>query len=179
VSVSRPYDRRFPGARVFCTPTAGQHRVDLGVAGHAAAPGDCGPFRGPAPGSAGPEAPHGENVRGARRLRPDPVPLVREAFGHEPTSYLRLRRMSLVYRALWCGDPDATTISEAARRYGFRELGRFAGAYRHLFGGLPSASLRWSLHPGMAHLVLRRLCRPRVKPLWHPPPTLIGEGTKR
>ena len=110
----------------------------------------------------------------ARRLRPDPVLLCAKHLGMSPTSYLRRRPMSLVYRALWCGDPDATNVSEAARRYGFRGLGRFPGAFRHLFGGLPSASLRWSLHPGMAHLVLRRLCRPRVKL-----PTLIGEGTKR
>ena len=72
------------------------------------------------------------------------------------TSYLRLRRMSLVYRALWRGDPDAASVSEVARRYGFRNLGRFAASYRALFGELPSATLRRSLHPEMAHLVLRR-----------------------
>jgi len=89
---------------------------------------------------------------GARRLRPNPVLLCAKHLGVSPTSYLRFRRMSLVYRALWCEDPDATNVAEATRRYSFSGLGRFAGAYRHLFGRLPSASLRWSLHPGMAHL---------------------------
>ncbi|MGA7264023.1 MAG: helix-turn-helix transcriptional regulator [Stellaceae bacterium] len=79
-----------------------------------------------------------------------------EHLGVSPTSYLRLRRMSLVYRALWRGDPDAASVSEVARRYGFRNLGRFAASYRALFGELPSATLRRSLHPEMAHLVLRR-----------------------
>jgi AraC-like DNA-binding protein len=79
-----------------------------------------------------------------------------EHLGMSPTSYLRLRRMSLVYRALWRGDPDAASVSEVARRYGFRNLGRFAASYRALFGELPSATLRRSLRPGMAHLGLRR-----------------------
>ena len=68
--------------------------------------------------------------------------LCAEHLGMSPTSYLRLRRMSLVYRTLWRGDPDAASVSEAARRYGFRHLGRFAASYRALFGELPSATLR-------------------------------------
>jgi AraC-like DNA-binding protein len=75
--------------------------------------------------------------------------------GMSPTSYLRLRRMSLVHRTLRRRDPDAASVSEAARGYGFRHLGRFAASYRALFGELPSATLRRRLHPGMAHLVLR------------------------
>jgi hypothetical protein len=126
--------------------------VDLGLAGHAAAPGDCGPFRGPAPGSAGPEAPHGENLRGRSASPTGPYAALREAFGHEPDQLPPPPPDVTGVSRLWCGDPDATNVSEAARRYGFRGLGRLAGAYRHLFGGLPSASLRWSLHPGMAHL---------------------------
>ncbi len=82
--------------------------------------------------------------------------LCAEHLGRSPTSYLRLRRMSLVHRTLCRGDPDATSVSEAARRYGFRDLGRFATNYRALFGELPSATLRRTLHPGTAHLVLRR-----------------------
>jgi AraC-like DNA-binding protein len=82
--------------------------------------------------------------------------LCAEQLGMSPTSYLRLRRTSLVYRALWRGDPDAVTVSGAARRYGFRDLGRFAADYRALFGELPSATLRRRLRSAMAHLVLRR-----------------------
>jgi AraC-like DNA-binding protein len=81
--------------------------------------------------------------------------LCAEHLGMSPTSYLRLRRMSLVYRILWRGGPDAS-VSEVARRYGFRDLGRFAASYRALFGELPSATSRRGLHPGMAHLVPRR-----------------------
>jgi len=79
-----------------------------------------------------------------------------EHLGMSPTSYLRLRRMSLVYRVLRRGDPDAASVSKVARRYGFRQLGRFAADYRALFGELPSATLRRGLRPGMADLVLRQ-----------------------
>ena len=86
--------------------------------------------------------------------------LCAEHLGMSPTRYLRLRQMSLVHRTLWRGDPDAITVSGVARRYGFRNLGRFAGTYHALFGELPSMTLRRSLHPGTAHLVLRRLRGP-------------------
>ena len=81
--------------------------------------------------------------------------LCAEHLGMSPSTYLRLRRMSLVHRTLWRGDPDAS-VSEVARGYGFGSLGRFAADYRALFGELPSATLRRSLHPGMPQLVLRR-----------------------
>jgi AraC-like DNA-binding protein len=81
--------------------------------------------------------------------------LCAEHLGMSPTTYLRLRRMSLVHRTLWRG-AAAETVSEVVRRCGFRNLGRFAADYRALFGELPSATLRRSLHPGTAHLVLRR-----------------------
>jgi AraC-like DNA-binding protein len=86
--------------------------------------------------------------------------LCAEHLGMSPTTYLRLRRMSLVHRTLRRGEPEATSVSEVARGYGFGSLGRFAADYRALYGELPSATLRRSLHPGTAHLVLRR---PRVK----------------
>jgi AraC-like DNA-binding protein len=79
-----------------------------------------------------------------------------EQLGMDATEYVRLRRMHLVHRALSNGNADAASISAVARRCGFRGLGRFAVKYRALFGELPSATLRRSLHPGMAHLVLRR-----------------------
>jgi AraC-like DNA-binding protein len=82
--------------------------------------------------------------------------LCAQHLGMSPTRYLRLRRMALVYRTLSRADPEAASVSDAARRYGFGDLGRFAGTYRALFDELPSATLRRSLHPGMAHLVLRR-----------------------
>ena len=64
-----------------------------------------------------------------------------ERLGMSPMQYLRLRRMHLARRAPRSADPSATTVTEVATSYGFWELGRFAVAYRGLFGEPPSASL--------------------------------------
>ena len=82
--------------------------------------------------------------------------LCAEQLGMSPTGYLRLRRMSLVQRALGRGDADAVTVSEAAMRHGFRSFGRFAADYRALFGELPSVTLRRRLRSGMPDLARRR-----------------------
>lgn len=62
--------------------------------------------------------------------------------GMSPSSYYRLHRMHLAHHALRRCGPDAVRICDAARRAGFLHLGRFAGAYRKLFGQSPSAILR-------------------------------------
>ena len=62
--------------------------------------------------------------------------------GMGPIRFLSLRRMHLVHRALQQADPSTTTVTRLATDHGFWELGRFAVAYRALFGEPPSESLR-------------------------------------
>ena len=62
--------------------------------------------------------------------------------GMGPKHFLMLRRMHLARRKLLDGTPDNTSVTDVATSFGFWELGRFAVAYRHIFGELPSATLR-------------------------------------
>jgi AraC-like DNA-binding protein len=64
-----------------------------------------------------------------------------DQLGMSPKQFLLVRRMNLVHQALKRAMPIATTVTEAATRYGFYDFGRFAGAYRLLFGELPSMTL--------------------------------------
>jgi AraC-like DNA-binding protein len=83
-----------------------------------------------------------------------------EQLGVSPSSYLRLRRIQQVHRALRSGKPNTASVAEVARRYGIRDLGRFAANYRALYGELPSATLRRCADRGVTELTLGR---PRVK----------------
>lgn len=62
--------------------------------------------------------------------------------GMGPIRYLALRRMHLVRGALLRTDSSIATVTKIATDHGFWELGRFAVAYRALFGEPPSATLR-------------------------------------
>jgi AraC-like DNA-binding protein len=79
----------------------------------------------------------------------------REYLRMGPNRYLRLRRMQQVHRDLRNGNPGRASVSEVARRYGFRDPGRFAASYRAVYGELPSATLRRSLR-GTTELSLHR-----------------------
>jgi AraC-like DNA-binding protein len=61
--------------------------------------------------------------------------------GQTPMRYLRQVRLERVHDELTQAEPGATTITQAASRWGFTHLGRFASEYRKTFGEPPSASL--------------------------------------
>jgi AraC-like DNA-binding protein len=65
-----------------------------------------------------------------------------EHLGMGPCKYLWLRRMNLTRRRLAAADPTTATVTTIALDHGFGELGRFAVAYRELFGESPLATLR-------------------------------------
>ena len=65
-----------------------------------------------------------------------------EQLGVGPKRYLLLRRMHLARRALRDADTAAVTVTSIAARFGFWDFGRFASAYKSLFGESPSLTLR-------------------------------------
>jgi AraC-like DNA-binding protein len=81
-----------------------------------------------------------------------------EFLGMSPNRYLRLQRLNRVHAALRSVESPFVTVAELARRFGFPELGRFAGMYRLMFGEMPSTTLRRARSP--AHTSLPKLHRP-------------------
>lgn len=65
-----------------------------------------------------------------------------EHLGMGPIRYLWLRRMQNARRALGLADAASATVTDIATAHGFWELGRFAVAYRDLYGESPSETLR-------------------------------------
>jgi AraC-like DNA-binding protein len=65
-----------------------------------------------------------------------------EFLGMSPTRYVLLRRLREVRGALRKADPDTENVAEIAQRFGFAQLGRFAGTYRATFGENPSTTLQ-------------------------------------
>ncbi|MEV7806969.1 AraC family transcriptional regulator [Microbispora sp. NPDC088329] len=59
-----------------------------------------------------------------------------------PMKYLREVRLDRVRAELAAANPCTTTVTDAAYRWGFVHLGRFANAYRRRFGESPSETLR-------------------------------------
>lgn len=62
----------------------------------------------------------------------------RDGLGLSPVAYLRVLRLNQVRAMLRDPDRPPGTVTEAAMRWGFFHLGRFAGDYRRLFGETPA-----------------------------------------
>jgi AraC-like DNA-binding protein len=58
-----------------------------------------------------------------------------------PMQYLRLVRLTRAHRDLVLADPDVTTVSAVAARWGFAHHGRFASLYRQTYGKSPHQTL--------------------------------------
>ncbi len=70
---------------------------------------------------------------------------LRNAFHREhgvsPKQYELRERLRAVRQAL-CESAATATVTTIASEYGFFELGRFAGIYKHTFGESPSQTMR-------------------------------------
>jgi AraC family transcriptional regulator, ethanolamine operon transcriptional activator len=62
-----------------------------------------------------------------------------------PTQYMKLRRLNRMHRELQARACGETTVTGVMTNCGVTEFGRFAGAYRALFGESPSETLRGKL----------------------------------
>lgn len=65
----------------------------------------------------------------------------RENLGITPRQYLLSRRLHGAHQELRLLPPGTRSVTDVASDWGFTELGRFAGAYKNLFGELPSDTL--------------------------------------
>jgi AraC family ethanolamine operon transcriptional activator len=76
---------------------------------------------------------------------------LRNAFHHvhglSPTRYLRRNALAAARRALLGARGGRSVVTLAATECGFFELGRFAGAYRQMFGERPSDTVRRARSP--------------------------------
>ncbi|MFF7341926.1 AraC family transcriptional regulator [Streptomyces sp. NPDC008163] len=62
--------------------------------------------------------------------------------GMSPLAYLRQVRLTHAHRDLQHADPHTSSVTVIATRWGFTHVGRFAAAYRRLYGVTPAATLR-------------------------------------
>ena len=65
-----------------------------------------------------------------------------DVVGVSPKQHMLRERLRAARAALRAAAPGTTTVTDVAMSYGFFELGRFAGRYRHTFGEAPSRTLR-------------------------------------
>jgi AraC-like DNA-binding protein len=62
--------------------------------------------------------------------------------GMSLAEYLKVRRLQSAHHDLRRAGTAPMRVADIAKHYGFRDPGRFAGAYRDFFGELPSDTLR-------------------------------------
>jgi transcriptional regulator GlxA family with amidase domain len=73
---------------------------------------------------------------------------VRAVHANTPVEFLHALRLTEARQTLLSTCAGAGSVTEVAMRFGFRELGRFAGKYRERFGESPSETLRRSARSG-------------------------------
>ncbi|MCW6008175.1 AraC family transcriptional regulator [Micromonospora sp. CPCC 205371] len=66
----------------------------------------------------------------------------REYVGMPPMAYLRRVRLERVHADMSAANGRSETVASVAHRWGFTHLGRFAQAYRAVYGDLPAQTLR-------------------------------------
>jgi transcriptional regulator GlxA family with amidase domain len=71
-----------------------------------------------------------------------------DVIGISPKRYAITQRLHAAHQALCSADRDKTTVTDVAMNFGFFELGRFAGRYRHTYGEVPSETLRHAATAG-------------------------------
>ena len=63
-------------------------------------------------------------------------------FGFTPKLFLRLLKLNIVHYELKQEDPNQSTVSKIALKWGFTHMGRFSTYYTELFGENPSQTLK-------------------------------------
>ncbi len=66
----------------------------------------------------------------------------KKAYGKGPIAYHRDLRLAHARAELLAADPEATSVTGVATKYGFYQLSHFAVLYRQTYGELPSKTLR-------------------------------------
>ena len=56
--------------------------------------------------------------------------------------FLKAQRLNAAYGKLLAAEPESTSVTDVALRYGFNHLGKFAIEYKRTFRESPSKTLR-------------------------------------
>jgi AraC-like DNA-binding protein len=85
---------------------------------------------------------------------------LRDAFytvhGMSPKQWILAERLKQVRSMLSRGESGPISVTGAATRYGFYELGRFAATYKEAFGEVPSETLRSAMRRSAESIAYRK-----------------------